>query len=199
MAALLTAASGSAAWCARERARICRVEGGSACSLSPPPQRVCHAAKCDPAARHARFGRVRDHQLLEQRCLDAGSPAAGTRRIREFEDEVISSCLGCGAACRPLAMVGSRPRGMCPISSGLVWSCPHQRASHRPPATTGEGAPIHLGKRPDLVSADERNLRRSDQIDLPGDHPGGQVVQSAGRAPPESTPAGTSRICQVAP
>ena len=40
----------------------------------------------------------RDHQL-EERCLDAGSPAAGTQRIKEFEDEVVSSCLVCGGAC----------------------------------------------------------------------------------------------------
>jgi hypothetical protein len=31
---------------------------GSGCSPVSPPKRVCHAAKCDPAARHTRLGRT---------------------------------------------------------------------------------------------------------------------------------------------
>jgi hypothetical protein len=85
----------------------------------PTPEGVPRGQGCGPAARHTRFGRT----AITVGASDPGeriAAAPGHKRIRSFEDEVVSSCLVRRYVSGLWPGWGADPRGISPISSHQV-------------------------------------------------------------------------------
>ena len=86
---------------------------GSGYSPVSPPQRVCHAAKCDPAARHTRLGRTAITNWTNDVSTRGPLQPGQDKPKRTSRTDVLSLL----RRALPLAWVGSRPPG------GISHSC----------------------------------------------------------------------------